>query len=240
MLRTARRVLVRTYPDATSRDTNLTGGKFHRVQSPQREPLQRQHFGGELLGADLESADLNQAVVTEYCPNQSPCPGIPFQFSFNGTANFSFASGPNFTDANLTDAKLRGVNLAGSTGVFLGTGCITEVFTTVCYQIIGSFTDAILTGVTSGGISGKPASLPAGWALKNGYLTMETGPLQITTSSLRPGTEGAVLGQPHRGRRKRAVQVVSDREPPPWPTTGQVAGHDLRKAEGFGNGCLLG
>jgi hypothetical protein len=168
-------------------NTNLTGANFTGSNLHNANLSNANISAANFSGADLESADLNQAVVTEYCPNQSPCPGIPFQFSFNGTANFSFASGPNFTDANLTDANLRGVNLAGSTGVFLGTVCNTVVFTTVCYQIIGTFTDAILTGVTSGGISGRPASLPAGWTLKDGYLTMDTGPLQITTSSLPSG-----------------------------------------------------
>jgi uncharacterized protein YjbI with pentapeptide repeats len=56
-------------------------------------------------------------------------------------------AGASLTNANLTDANLRSADLDQAT-----------------------LTGATLTGATSGGISGIPAGLPAGWYLVFGYL----------------------------------------------------------------------
>jgi hypothetical protein len=208
-------------------NVNLTGANFTGANLDNANLSKANISAANFSSADLEGADLNQAVVTQFCPNQSPCPGIPFQFtSFSPpNADFTFASGPNFTDANLNDAKLRGVDLAGRDGVFLGTACNTVVFTTACYQLIGNFTDAVLTGVTSAGISGRPASIPAGWALKDGSLSMETGPLQITTSSLPSGE----LNVPYSA----GLTAVGGNPPYKWSVIGSLPpGLRLDKSRG--------
>jgi hypothetical protein len=170
---------------------NLTGANFQGADLDNSNLSQSNISAANFTDADLAGADLNRSVVTESCSgSSSSCPDIPYQLTSTDypDAYLTFASGPNFTDADLTGAKLKGINLAGSTGVFLGTQTIVVALHSLTFELYGSFTDAVLTGATSGGIKGRPASLPSGWALIHGNLILSTGPLQIMTSSLPNGT----------------------------------------------------
>jgi uncharacterized protein YjbI with pentapeptide repeats len=170
---------------------NLTGTNFQGADLDNANLSRSNITAADFTNADLVGADLNHSVVTESCPGApSSCPGIPYQLtSINyPDAYVTYSSGPNFADADLATAKMAGINLAGSTNVFLGTTTVTVALHVVTFDVYGSFTDAVLTGATSGGIRGRPASLPSGWALIRGNLTLSSGPLQITTMSLPDGT----------------------------------------------------
>jgi uncharacterized protein YjbI with pentapeptide repeats len=75
--------------------------------------------------------------------------------------------GANFTNANLTGANLTGTGL---TSADLTNANLTNAHLMQAMLSGTIMTGATLTGVSSGLISGTPASLPTGWILANKYL----------------------------------------------------------------------
>ena len=145
--------------------------------------------GANLTGADLTNANLCMAIldnadltganltgvlsgVPGYGPGciQGSPKNLPTDWNLvsklligpgqqlnNADLTGAHLGGANLTNANLSNATLTGVNLTGATltGAMLGAA---------------EMTGATLTGVISGGILGRPLSLPANWNLVNGYL----------------------------------------------------------------------
>jgi hypothetical protein len=131
--------------------------------------------------ADLRHANLSGAGMVFDC-GQVPC-----QTSDLIGDNLTFEVNPNFTDADLHGANMTGAALKG-----------TQEVTNVCFGlplhcilVNVIYPDTIFTGVRSGGIIGSPSSLPSGWELIDGYLTVPPPPLLMTTASNLPtATQG--------------------------------------------------
>ena len=124
-----------------------------------------------LKGAALSNADLTNAVVKSAIFTKANLKGATLTGISSGSVVGTPAAlpaswrlvkgylvGPR---ANLKNANLRSANLTNAN------------FTAT--RLTGAFlTAAILTGVTSGRISGTPATLPTHWRLANGYLVGPT------------------------------------------------------------------
>jgi len=124
--------------------------------------------------ADLRHANLSSAGMVFNCDQTGTCPN-------NGDfINETFFVNPNFTDADLHGANLNSATLGGT--VLSETVCILVR----CVLITHTYPDAVLTGVKSGAIIGMPTSLPSGWALIDGYLTVPPPALAITTPQNLP------------------------------------------------------
>ncbi len=103
----------------------------------------------DLHGLDLSGADLGEANLAEANLTAADLDGANLA---SAQLFFGDLSGANLTDANmsrsnLNQATVSGANLSGT-----------------------SLSQATLIKISSGGITGKPASLPTDWALTNGYL----------------------------------------------------------------------
>jgi len=107
----------------------------------------RNLHGAHLKGAHLQRAHLVHANLRGADLRGANLTHADLRRAYLVGANLSGAnlSGANLAGANLAGARLQGARLRG----------------------------AILTGVT-GKIIGRPASLPAGWVLKGGHLTVAT------------------------------------------------------------------
>lgn len=154
--------------------------------------------GSDLRGANLSGADLNAADFTNAnlrfadlqgagialdCDTEQ-CPGV------SGFFTHRFEVGPNFTGANLHGANLAAVTLEGGTFNVGPPICLPPG----CFQPSETYTAATLTGVKSGGVSGPPGSLPSGWELIDGYLTVPP-PALLIARVLNPPT--ATHGVPY-------------------------------------------
>lgn len=112
-----------------------------------------------LTGADLNGSDLENSTVT----------GADFT---GATLSGTTLSGDDLTNANLTNAylfaaKVTSDNLTDATlsGANLGTAKLTGD------NLAGAaLAGATLTQVTSSGLTGTPASLPANWSVSSGFL----------------------------------------------------------------------
>ena len=106
--------------------------------------------GAHMVHADLHGADLRGANLSNANLSNANLQGARLQSAILSGANLRGAnlSGANLSRANLSHANLRGAHVPR---VRLGR--------------------AILIGVTSGKITGRPAALPAGWVLYRGRLT---------------------------------------------------------------------
>jgi uncharacterized protein YjbI with pentapeptide repeats len=107
----------------------------------------RNLHGAHLKGAHLQRAHLVHANLRGADLRGANLTHADLRRAYLVGANLSGAnlSGANLAGANLAGARLQGARLSG----------------------------AILTGVT-GKIIGRPASLPSGWVLKGGHLTVAT------------------------------------------------------------------
>jgi uncharacterized protein YjbI with pentapeptide repeats len=115
--------------------------------------------GADLYQADLSGADLVQASLT----------GADL-----GRANLTSASLGN---ANLTDARLPRANLTSATldldnltGTVLTSANLTDASISDATVTGAKLSGATLTGASGVGITGQPASLPANWSIRGGYL----------------------------------------------------------------------
>jgi uncharacterized protein YjbI with pentapeptide repeats len=98
----------------------------------------------DLGGTDLSSSDLNYDSLTNDSFAGSDLAGVLLDYATLTGDDFT---GADLEGANLSFATLTGTDLAGA-----------------------DLTGANLNGIVSGGITGTPAALPAGWVLDNGYL----------------------------------------------------------------------
>ncbi len=148
--------------------------------------------GSNLTRANLSGTNLNAANFTNVNLRFANLQGAGIVFDCetvqcpsHGGLFVVFEVGPDFTDANLHGANLAASRLGGATFNFGPPICFPHQ---PCIQPTETYTDATLTGVKSGDISGTPASLPSGWELINGYLAPIVPTPQITTTSLPTGT----------------------------------------------------
>jgi uncharacterized protein YjbI with pentapeptide repeats len=110
--------------------------------------------GADLSGANLVAANLAGANLTH----------ANLAGAMVGSANLT---GANLNDANLTTVLLGGSNLtnANVTGADLTNADLADA------NLDGAdLSGATLTGASGVGIKGTPSALPAGWAVRGGYL----------------------------------------------------------------------
>src|SRR5664280_426927 len=103
--------------------------------------------GCTLTGANLNGVNLTGAILTGATLTGVSSGGIvgspaSLPVSWSITVGWLVGPGANLTGASLTSANLNGVDLSGAT----------------------------LTGVQSGGVTGMPSALPAGWSIINGLI----------------------------------------------------------------------
>ena len=138
--------------------------------------------GTNLIGADLTDADLTGANLTDANLTSTQMTGATLTGVSSGgitgtpyslptawklIGGYLVGPGATLTGANLTGINLTGVNL---TGANLTNANLTQATLTNANLTDATLTGATLTGVRSGGITGIPASLPAGYQLIGGYL----------------------------------------------------------------------
>ncbi len=110
--------------------------------------------GTDLSGASLSDANMTSAIVGGRC--------VPDEFSYGGA---------DLEGADLTDANLTSSDLGGQYDYYGSEQCIESGADLNDITITGAdLTDAELIGVTSGNITGQPASLPVQWLFDNGTL----------------------------------------------------------------------
>ncbi len=120
--------------------------------------------GATVTGADLQDATLTDTILTGATFTGSDFTGADLASSYGARADFTNAI---FTDADLngdtfTKAIFSWATFSGAT--FSGT--ILRAADLAGAQLSG----ADLAGVSSGLVTGTPASLPVGWTFFNGYL----------------------------------------------------------------------
>jgi uncharacterized protein YjbI with pentapeptide repeats len=133
--------------------SNLTGVNFRGADLAGANLEGDTLTGADLAGADLANATLNYAISGDVTDSATTV--LPHHWTLLGGS----LMGPY---ANLDKTDLSGLNLAGIDldSAFLGDADLsgTEL----------AHTD--LTMVSSGGLTGTPASLPANWFMSDGYL----------------------------------------------------------------------
>lgn len=110
--------------------------------------------GVDLTGSTLSGANFSNAILASALLGGADLGNANFSGANLSLADLSgaFAVGANFSGANLNGANLFFANL-GNVNLDLA-----------------DLTDTTLNGVTSGGITGTPVALPAGWQLVGGVL----------------------------------------------------------------------
>lgn len=163
-------------------DANLSGADLSRASVAGAELASINLTGANLDGTDFTGAHLCYVLSGGVTGTPTSLPGgwqLLSGYLVGATANLTGAnlsgmnlmtadlelttltgadlSGSNLTGLNLTGTNLSGANLSGSnlTGVNLR---------------YANLSGANLSGVVSGGITGTPDALPAGWAIQSGVL----------------------------------------------------------------------
>jgi hypothetical protein len=123
--------------------------------------------GTNLAGANLAGANLNGLTSGGIVGTPSTLP-----VGWALVSGYLVGPGANLYDANLSGANLTNFNLSGATlwNTDLSGANLTGANLTNTNFNGVNLSGATLTGVVSGGITGNPSALPAGWALVNGYL----------------------------------------------------------------------
>jgi len=115
-----------------------------------------------LTGANLAGANLTGATLTGVKSGGITGSPTALPASWSIVAGYLIGPGANLALANLTGANLSGATL---TGANLRYAVLTGA------NLAGTdLSGTDLTGVKSGGITGTPSALPAGWNLVGGYL----------------------------------------------------------------------
>ena len=100
--------------------------------------------GANISGAVFDSANLTNANLTNATPTGVCVSYWGFGINYTGSPGYhSYCDGPSMSGVTLTGANLSGANLLHA---------------------------SLDAGMISGGVTGTPAALPAGWSLLNGYL----------------------------------------------------------------------
>ena len=178
--------------NATLNNANLSGATLSKANLTTATLA-----GTNLSSADLSGANLTQAVVKSASLDKAALAGATLTKvvgrGLTGTpaslpAGWSIISGDlvgpgaDLSGANLANANLSGLNLTGTdfdganlTGANLANANLTGA----------SFSGAVVTnadldgvnlsgdnidGIVSGGVTGTPTALPAGWSLRGGFL----------------------------------------------------------------------
>ena len=142
-------------PAAISASVHVVGGYF---VGPNFNLSYAYLVSRDFDGYNLSNSNLNGAAVS----------GTSFRGTdFTSTGLSTDLTGDDLTNANFTNTKLPGAKLTGTT--LAGT----------------NFPGAVLTGVASGGITGVPLSIPAGWSLQQGY---SSAPAWGSRTSISPGS----------------------------------------------------
>jgi uncharacterized protein YjbI with pentapeptide repeats len=117
-----------------------------------------------LGGADLAGTNLSDATLIDTTLSSAKLTGADLSGATADGANFSGAqltqaklTGSVLSEANLTGAQFAGANL---TDAGLSDSTVTDA----------GLSGATLAGASGVGISGSPASLPAHWSIRGGYL----------------------------------------------------------------------
>jgi uncharacterized protein YjbI with pentapeptide repeats len=115
--------------------------------------------GVDVSGCNFEGRDLFNSLFDDANFSNTNLSDVRARYSYWVGANLSNADmtesifyGAYMPNANFTGANLLGANLASSN------------------LNNANFTGANLTGVISGGVTGTPSALPAGWIISGGYL----------------------------------------------------------------------
>lgn len=151
--------------------------------------------GADLWSANFSGADLNETNFTNADLRRANLTGAGMVFDCDlncpnsgDLLDFVFFVNPNFMGADLRHANLSSATLGGTQGeTMVCTGYIQH-----CISVTITYPDAILTGVKSGGVVGTPSSLPNGWELIDGYLTVPPPAIQITSPSNLPAATRGV------------------------------------------------
>ena len=133
-------------------DAILTGISTYSLSgTPIGLPLNWKIENGYLIGPGANLAGINMnGVALSHCILYNVTSGgikgiplnLPTDWSMSTIGGYLLGPGANLTNISFANFNLSGVNL----------------------------TNAILTGVTSGGITGTPLALPSGWLVIGGYL----------------------------------------------------------------------
>jgi len=133
-------------------DAILTGISTYSLSgTPIGLPLNWKIENGYLIGPGANLAGINMnGVALSHCILYNVTSGgikgiplnLPTDWSMSTIGGYLLGPGANLTNVSFANFNLSGVNL----------------------------TNAILTGVTSGGITGTPLALPSGWLVIGGYL----------------------------------------------------------------------
>ena len=128
----------------------------------------------DLVGASLNGANVSGTVFTSANLSGVSSGGLvgkPGPLPSGWRLDGGYLVGPyaNLVGANLQKAKLSNIDLQGAnaTGANLKSSTLTGA-----NLASATLSQAALTGVVSGGITGKPKSLPAGWELVKGVLRL--------------------------------------------------------------------
>jgi uncharacterized protein YjbI with pentapeptide repeats len=111
-------------------------------------------------GIDLTNANFSNTSLRYTQLTNATLAGI----NLSGAGGFD----THFESSNLTGANLTGAGLYNS--FFQGANLTNATLTNASLQQVFMDTNTTVTGVISGGITGFPTSLPAGWSVVNGYL----------------------------------------------------------------------
>jgi uncharacterized protein YjbI with pentapeptide repeats len=137
------------FPDAGTRTANIKGTPASLPDGAKMVGTSIVARGVNLAGANLSKQDLHGSDFSN--------------MGFVG-ANFAGAnlSGVNFSGSNLTGADLSGIDLSGVN--------FTDAILTNAKVGSAKLADSTLKGVRTGGLSGKPTSIPASLTLNGGFL----------------------------------------------------------------------
>ena len=117
----------------------------------------------DLSGANLTNVDLTGANLSA----DSVSVAVLNALSRANASTLSVAAGANLSSANLHSAKLNNANIKGTT---FNNADLTNASLAGAKINGANFAGATLLGVSSGSLSGVPASLPSNWHLVGGYL----------------------------------------------------------------------
>lgn len=129
-------------------------------------------FGAEFFGADLTGTDLSGATLTNVMSANNIGTPLALPTDYFMASGYIIGPAVSLEGANLSGVDLSGANLqyAYFFSVNLTSADLsnTNLDNAAFISAVGS--ETALTGVISGGITGTPAVLPAGWLLVDGYL----------------------------------------------------------------------